>query len=228
MTRASEVKRGAAVVPQARPTYHHGDLREALLAAGDALIAEKGVSGFSLREAARRVGVDPAACYRHFRDKDAIFQELARRGFTRLAARMKADLAAIARTSPERSLVALGHAYVGFALEHPSSYRAMFGPTGVDARDDLLRGAYPEGEGPYDLLKETVRAWAERIERDIDVDDASVALWASVHGIASLLIEGALRPEDEKAQRRILDTTLAAMLAGFEHGARSRKSKRVR
>src|SRR5215813_328576 len=64
-------------VDMKRATYHHGDLREALVAAAEKLVADKGVAGFSLREAARDVGVDPAACYRHFRDKQAIIQELA-------------------------------------------------------------------------------------------------------------------------------------------------------
>src|SRR5688572_13436483 len=68
----------------ARSTYHHNDLPDALLNAAESLVAKNGPNGFSLREAARMVGVDPAASYRHFKDREAILQAIARRGFTRL------------------------------------------------------------------------------------------------------------------------------------------------
>lgn len=197
-----------------RATYHHGDLPEALLQAADALIAEKGASGFSLREAARRVGVDPAACYRHFRDKDAILQALARRGFTRLAAWM-ADAVKGLR-APERMLLALGRAYVDFALTHPSSFRAMFGPTGEDARDsDLLRGAYPDHVSAYERLRACLRAWADARACRIDVEEASVILWSSVHGLAWLLMEGALRPPEGHTPA-LVDAAVRTVLAGLD------------
>lgn len=203
-----------------RPSYHHGDLREALLVAADALVAEKGVAAFSLREAARAVGVDPAACYRHFRDKRSVVQELARRGFTRLAAHMAQQLARLRRRTPERELLALGHAYVDFAVEQRSSFQVMFGPTGVDARDQLLRGSYPDGQGPYELLQATLRGWSATMKGGIDVDRASVVLWSGVHGIACLLLDGALRPADEKERGRLVEAVLLSMLRGLEVAAR--------
>jgi AcrR family transcriptional regulator len=205
-----------------RSTYHHGDLPEALLAAADALIKEKGVGGFSLREAARKVGVDPAASYRHFRDKDAVVQALARRGFTRLAARMHEGLQEAGR-SPERKLFTLGHTYVAFALDEPSAFRAMFGPTGVDARDDLLRGTYPVEQGPYHLVQRTLRDWAREGEHKLDIDEASVTLWAGVHGLACLLIEGALRPGGATQRERAVEAAIETMLLGLAQGQPARR-----
>jgi AcrR family transcriptional regulator len=192
---------------KARATYHHGDLRDALLAVAEKLVAAKGVAGFSLREAAREVGVDPAACYRHFRDKDAIVQALAQRGFARLAAGMEAAIANL--RSPRAKLVALGHAYVAFAIERPASFRTMFGPTGFDARDPRLRGDYGGGRGPYQILEDTVR--------EVDaasVDTAALILWSGVHGFASLVVDGAIRPtrsERERVLGKLLDTMVDAV-----------------
>jgi AcrR family transcriptional regulator len=210
-----------------RSTYHHGDLPEALLAAADALIKEKGVEGFSLREAARVVGVDPAASYRHFRDKNAVLQALARRGFTRLAARMHERLQPSAR-SPKSKLLTLGQAYVSFALDEPSAFRAMFGPTGVDSRDDLLRGTYPADQSPYDLLQILLREWASDGEYSIDIDEASVSLWAAVHGLACLLIEGALRPGGAAQRERAVEAVVETMLRGLAEGVPTRRAGRTR
>lgn len=212
---------------KARSTYHHGDLPEALLAAADTLIKEKGVEGFSLREAARLIGVDPAASYRHFRDKKAVLQALARRGFTRLAARMHDRLQQTARP-PRSKLLTLGQAYVSFALEEPSAFRAMFGPTGVDSRDDLLRGTYPADQSPYDLLQMLLREWASEGEHSIDVDEASVSLWAAVHGLAWLLIEGALRPGGTAQRERAVDAVVETMLLGLAQGVPPRRAGRAR
>ncbi len=73
----------------------------------------------------------PPACYRHFKDKDGLLQEVGRRGFTQLAAAM--ELAARASEAPDERLLRLAHAYLDFALEQPSAFRVMFGPTDMDA-----------------------------------------------------------------------------------------------
>ena len=86
---------------QRRDGYHHGNLREALIQAALVLMAERGLTGFAIAELARAVGVSPAAPYRHFRDRNAVVAEVARRGFEQLAAELEAAQAAAARlTSP--------------------------------------------------------------------------------------------------------------------------------
>ena len=73
-----------------RPTYHHGDLRNSLIRAALALVAERGVEGFSLREAARTVGVSASACYRHFSDREELLAAVAHEGLDTLAEEMRA------------------------------------------------------------------------------------------------------------------------------------------
>lgn len=203
-----------------RRAYHHGDLANALLDAADRLVAEKGPNGFSLREAARAVGVDPAASYRHYRDREAVLHALARRGFTKLAAAMREAAEGLRATSPEKRLVALGHAYVRFAVEHASSFRVMFGPTGVDARDHLLKGDYPDGIGGYDRLQMAIGAWADAEGLAIDLEYASLTLWGGVHGLACLLVDGALRPSDDRHRRRIVEESVRTMIAGLARRGR--------
>jgi len=96
-------------------TYHHGDLRAALLAAAGKLIEKEGLAGLSVRDAARRAGVSHNAPYRHFPDRDALLAALVEEGFGQL------EKALAGRSGRE-----LGEAYVRFALAHPQRFRLMF------------------------------------------------------------------------------------------------------
>src|SRR6187455_3879039 len=91
--------------------YHHGNLKEALVNAALALIAEKGAAGFTFADAARWAGVSPAAPYRHFRDRDALLADVARRGFERFEQRLAAAWDD-GRPSPLAALERLGAAYL--------------------------------------------------------------------------------------------------------------------
>ncbi|MGC3997645.1 MAG: helix-turn-helix domain-containing protein [Anaeromyxobacter sp.] len=142
-----------------RESYHHGDLRNALVEAAERLVARHGPEGFSLREAARDVGVSPAAAYRHFADKTALLTALAVEGHARLAgamerARARAPAAGTPAARAVAAFVAIGDAYVEFAVKHPSHFRVMFGPalspecfsaqaedTGADPYQNPLRHA---------------------------------------------------------------------------------------
>ena len=190
-----------------RIAYHHGNAAEAILVAAAALIDEKGVAAFSLREAARRVGIDPSACYRHFRDRDDLLHTLGRRGFTRLAERMERALAR--PTTPGQALRALARIYVDSARERPAEFRVMFGPTGVGARDPRLRGDY--ARGPFDILVATVRVW--RGGTRPDDERVAMVLWAAAHGVASLVVDGAWRIDD-RALEAILADLFDRLLAG--------------
>lgn len=206
---------------RARRTYHHGDLATALLDAADTLVAEKGPTGFSLREAARIVGVDPAACYRHYRDRDAILQALARRGFTRLAATFADVVESARRKKPVDVVRALGHAYFQFAIATPSSFRAMFGGNGFDARDPRLRGDYRDGVGAYERLQRAIAAWFDADGLSLDLDDATLALWSGMHGFAMLVIDGALLFNHAAHRDRIADAVLTTLIAGLKTRGRA-------
>src|SRR5712675_2671894 len=105
--------------------YHHGNLKEALLQAALGLIAEKGPAGFTFADAARSAGVSPAAPYRHFRDRDELIADVARRGFVRFEAEL--DQAwNNGLPDPFTAFTRVGKAYLAFARSEPAYYSAMF------------------------------------------------------------------------------------------------------
>lgn len=187
-----------------RASYHHGDLRNALLEASLALVAKKGVEAFSLREAARAVGVSPAAAYRHFADKDALLSALAEVGTARLAQGMER---AIARApgrpgSPEHAAAvfgAVGLAYVEFAVQHPAHFRVMFGPW-CDRTKGIPSCVEGEPREPYRILIDSLDALvaAGAVTAQARAG-AELASWAFVHGLASLIVDGVL--DLDRAQR---------------------------
>jgi len=183
-----------------RARYHHGDLRNALLEAALALVSKRGVETFSLREAARAVGVSPAAAYRHFEDKAALLAALAAEGMGRLALAMEGAMARAAGApgSAQRAtaeFTGLGAAYVEFAVANPARFRVMFGPW-CDHPElcQIPPEAAPSGRDPYQILVDAldglVRAGVIGLAARAG---AEIAAWSSVHGLATLLVEGSLK-----------------------------------
>lgn len=109
----------------ARDSYHHGNLRQALVDATVALIEQKGPMAFTLAEAARQAGVSAAAPYRHFSGRDQLLEEVARQGFLDFAARLEAAFDG-GRPSALSAFLRMGEAYLGFAAARPGFYMAMF------------------------------------------------------------------------------------------------------
>ena len=169
--------------PEAKKaSYHHGDLREALIGAGLAILAEGGdPAALSLREAARRAGVSAMAPYRHFADKDALLAAVAAIGFGRLAAAL-----AEADSHEDRSeaLIRQGVAYVTFACAEPALFRLMFGTAIGEKRGDLATAAAEA----YALLAERIRSIVASPEAEI----WALHCWATVHGLAALAVDGQL------------------------------------
>lgn len=199
--------------------YHHGDLRNALLDAALKLVSKHGVEGFSLRQAARVLGVSAAAAYRHFEDRSALLKTLAHQGLARLALQMEEAVAAApgAPGSPARAaaeLARIGAAYVEFAVAHPAHFRVMFGPW-CDLADELAPELLPRGRDPLQVLVDTldgmVRAGAiAAAERP----GAEIAAWSTVHGFASLLVEGGL-PLGAAERARAHDAVRRMLLLGL-------------
>ncbi len=169
-----------------RNSYHHGNLREALIASALDLIAQHGPAGLAFAEIARAVGVSPAAPYRHFRDRNALIAEIARRGFERFTAELEAGWNS-GRPDPARAIEECGRAYLAFARREPASYAAMFSP-GFPLEDDPA------------LLLASERAF-EVVQRAADLvcgtgagrpPPLMVALhvWSLAHGVASLFVGG--------------------------------------
>jgi AcrR family transcriptional regulator len=178
--------------------YHHGNLHATLLEAARALVEEVGIDGFSLRELARRAGVSPAAPYHHFKDKAALIQALAGESQARLGI---ASLEAIkGLTDPMQKLSMLGVAYVVYAFDHPSEFRIMFRqerhsplgkpPTNFEQTDVIAP------DPAFVLLKQTLiecrDAGCIPISGEEALELASINMWALVHGLATLIIDGPL------------------------------------
>ena len=155
------------------PTYHHGNLRAAVLASAGKLIEKEGLAGLSVREAARRAGVSHNAPYRHFPDRDALLAAVAIEGFDLLGESLQ-DL----------SGRELGEAYVRFARQHPQRFRLMFAghAQGQAIQSHFARAfAGVGGEARY----------------------AAAAAWALVHGLADLILDGHFEADDEFVRKVI-------------------------
>jgi AcrR family transcriptional regulator len=170
-------------------------LRPALVAEALRVLAEGNPATLSLRELARRLGVSPAAPYRHFADKAELLAAIAQQGFELLGAEL--DAAAASHPSePACQLADIGWAYVRFALRQPQYFQVMFGraappPTG-----------YPEllaaGQSAFGILLRVIEG-AQRAGRVTRCDprELAVAAWSQVHGLATLLLERQLPLEDD-------------------------------
>jgi AcrR family transcriptional regulator len=175
-------------------SYHHGDLRRALLDTALTLIEARGPEDVSLREVARQVGVSPAAVYRHFPDKQALMEAVAEEGLARLAAAQHA--AGEGCADVHAAFAASGKAYVGFALANPGLFRATFTYPGVKFAD-------PSRDEAGRLLHSHALALAGGDDRTAQL--VATRAWALVHGLALLMLDGRL-PADEALIASAIET----------------------
>jgi len=162
-----------------KDSYHHGDLKAAILGHAATLVAQRGADGLSLRELARAAGVSHAAPAHHFTDRRGLFTALATEGYRLLA---------MALTAARPKFIDAARAYVRFALDHPGHYEVMFDKSLYD-------------EGDPDLMAATTAAGAE-LNRGVgtlvdahaktDPDGAALAAWSLVHGFSLLWLNGAV------------------------------------
>lgn len=172
----------------ARKSYHHGSLREALLEVGEALIEEKGVAAFTLRECARRAGVSHGAPAYHFGDVSGFLSELATSGFEELDALMT-RYREEGRAEPFAQFVATGRAYVDYALAHPARFQLMF--RGEELQFDSPR-LHEAADRTFAQLMETLAALPPRAgpgDTGLTLDEQAGLAWAIVHGVASLTLD---------------------------------------
>jgi AcrR family transcriptional regulator len=166
--------------------YHHGELREALIAAARQLVIERGAEHFSLADACRVAGVSTAAPYRHFRDKDEILEEIAARGFDLMAERSMQAVLAHSPGSIE-GIIAMGLAYVRFATQETAIFRLMFGQNPTLKEAVAVRD---QGHACFAGVIATVEAYCARHGVEGDARLIAVKLWTFVHGAACLVIDG--------------------------------------
>jgi len=169
-------------------SYHHGNLKEALINAALELIAKKGPAGFTFAEAARWAGVSPAAPYRHFRDRDELLADVARRGFEQFAAALERAWDG-GKPEPFAAFERLGKAYLEFARTEPAYYSAMF-EAGVP--HDISAELSAAGDRAFAVLRTASETLIARMPAARRPPALMVALhiWSLSHGIASLFGRG--------------------------------------
>jgi AcrR family transcriptional regulator len=168
-------------MPTSSAPYHHGDLRAACLRAAMELLEESGATALSLRAVARQAGVSPAAPYRHYANREALISAVAAVGYRELAEHLAA-------VHPEPAnpddLAAVAVAYVQFALQRPAIFRVMFGePCDPDSNDRVAA---------VNAISAYVEAIVQRCFPKADPEALSTAIWALVHGLAFLHLDGKL------------------------------------
>ncbi|MCY1000001.1 TetR/AcrR family transcriptional regulator [Myxococcus sp. MISCRS1] len=184
-----------------KDSYHHGDLRAALLKAALELL-ETG-SELSLREVARRAGVSSAAPYRHFADKRALESALAAEGFRELG-RELSQAGVIPRTVSD--IAELGVRYVEFALKRPALFCLMFGNACDDSNDERVRAA-AEVRGLVSTALASVFPGA-------DASALSTAGWSLVHGLAFLHLDGKLGTGTRQEVAARVRSSIEAIFSG--------------
>jgi AcrR family transcriptional regulator len=202
-------------------TYHHGDLRRALVQAALELAAEDKDWNFSLREVARRAGVSHNAPYNHFPHKRDLLDAAAAAGHHLLCSELRAAVAKIA--DPRAALSKMGSAYVSFGLKNPALYRLMFSvaPSGPDWRPEEVLAAWVAARAVLEnILRRGARLgiFEPALARKSELQSAALHIWAVNHGLTMLAIDGLANVERlsiDRIAQKVVTTTLRG-LAGRE------------
>lgn len=173
----------------AKRAYHHGNLRAAMLEAAHRVLRAEGAASLTLRRVARESGVSHAAPSHHFKDVRGLRGAVAAEGFESLTRAMRANRET---NDPRLRLSQLGRAYVTFATGHPALFRTMFHPSLVDRTG--LPDLAAASEATFETVVETVRECQEAgvVDAGPNARELALSAWSSVHGIATLAVEGEL------------------------------------
>jgi AcrR family transcriptional regulator len=195
-------------------SYQHGNLKESLLKAAFASIKKSKEVAFSLRGLAKIAGVTPMAAYRHFPSKESILLELAREGFEKLSLSFEEVL-----KKDASDLQALGIAYIEFAVQNSVYFKVMFHPDLHGSQKSFEQR--PEDQKAYQLLLSCVSMNQQKGRfKNKDTDALAITAWSTVHGLASLMVNGNLESKyssDTKVAKKIIEQTTALVIQGLEN-----------
>lgn len=194
--------------------YHHGDLRRAVVQAALEILSEGDRSHFTLREAARRIGVNHRALYRHFVDREAVLAAVAEEGYRALHVAGHAALTDLPPSPARPRLLAMAHAFLSFAMREPARYLVMTGPRLNES------GRFPELEPPiadgFALITSELTAGVARGElEELELRVAGLTLFAAVHGLATMLITRRVQVAPS-ALRAFTEQSIGHLVRGFE------------
>ncbi len=197
--------------------YHHGDLKQAVLAAATDMIREQGVHGFSMRQLAQKLGVSRTAAYHHFKDRQQILEALALAGFNEhkawldeLSAQTESDQTRLAFEASYREYI---RRYIDFADKNPEIYELMFGA-------DIWRRQKPSSE-LEDFAKQVFIdfiAWIKQAQDQRQIGDkyssrmSGQLAWATIHGICRLIIDGVYT--DARSLQQVVEMAMDEILNG--------------
>jgi len=206
-------------------SYHHGDLRRALVDAAIPLLRSGGAEALTLRAVAREAGVSQTAPYRHFADRAALVAAVAEDGFRRLRARLITAVRAPAKATGKAQqtarggLQALALAYVRFALDHPEEYRVMFG-------SEVAASPAEEGSARQEvfaLLRGGIAALQQQaLVREGDASTMALSAWSLVHGLAMLALDGQLSGAQMPSADELTLEATELLMFGMATPARTR------
>lgn len=197
------------MVMNAPSSYHHGDLRAAIIDTAIAIAEEDGLPALSVREIARRLGVSHAAPARHFANRAALLAGLATAAFSLFADSL--ERSGQSKPPGRECLAALGVAYIRFALRRPALFRLMFHPEtaeSAEAPDPALKAA---GDRAFGVLASAVRETLGGDATDAEVESATLQAWSGAHGAAMLWLDGPLRGMGKRGFLQWADTSMAEL-----------------
>jgi AcrR family transcriptional regulator len=171
-----------------KKTYHHGDLKNALIRAGVGILARDGVSGLSLRKVASRAGVSHTAPYSHFADKQALIAAISTEGFRQLSGRVRAVMQKY-HGKPQKQLIETAWEYVQFAMDDPDRFKVMF--SDVLEKEKEYPEFVAESQNNFRQVVELVELnQAAGVLQAGSADLVALSAWGVVHGFITLLLEG--------------------------------------
>lgn len=177
-------------------TYHHGNLKEALLDAALEMVETEGIDAITLRELTQRLGTSRSAVYRHFESKEALMHEVIEKGFEQLD-QLFTPIFQNRSESVALRFEKMGKAYLDFAIAHPNLYRLLFGERFREERQGICDYRdETQATGLYALIGLLIEAQEEGYIAKTDPMVQAATVWASIHGLSSLLIDGHLMMSD--------------------------------
>lgn len=177
-------------------SYHHGNLKEALIETALQTIDEEGLDAITLRDITQKLGTSRSAVYRHFASKEALIIGVIQRGYAQLD-ELFTPIFHDRTQSVEERFEKMGRAYLDFAIEHPNLYRLLFGENYRQEREEVCDYKdESQATGLYALIGLLLEAQEEGIIARADPMVQAATVWASIHGLASLLIDGHLMMRD--------------------------------
>ena len=193
--------------------YHHGNLKEELLQTALEMIDKEGLDAITLRELTQRLGTSRTAVYRHFESKEALILAVIEKGYEKLD-KMFTPIFQDRTQSVEDRFKTMGRAYLDFAIEHPSLYRLLFGEKYHLEREEICDYKdESQATGLYALIGLLLEAQKEGIVTTVNPMVQAAMVWASIHGLASLLIDGHLMMRDN--MESVYEYSITVLLKGL-------------